>query len=112
MVWSLAARQYFWPALGGRSRADALRPILSLHAFRFMGLTFLIPGVVSSDLPASFARQVAYGDLGTAVLALLGVRSVGRQTVGRVTIWLFNIVGAGDLLNAYFQGTRISLVLV
>jgi hypothetical protein len=26
------------------------------------------------------------------------------------SLWLFNIVGAVDLLNAYYQGNRVSLV--
>lgn len=109
VVWSLAARQYFWPALSGRSRADAVRPILFLHAFRFMGLTFLIPGVVSPDLAASFTRPVAYGDLATAILALLALAMLNSK-LSAASIWLFNIVGAADLLNAYYQGNRISLV--
>ena len=83
VVWGLVARQYFWPALRGRSRADAVRPILFLHAFRFMGLTFLIPGVVSPDLPASFARPVAYGDLATAALALLALAMLDSKLLGR-----------------------------
>ncbi len=108
VVWGLVARQYFWPALRGRERADALRPILFLHAFRFMGLSFLIPGVVAADLPASFARQVAYGDLATAVLAVLALTMLsGKGWAG--PIWVFNIVGTVDLLNAYYQGTRISI---
>lgn len=109
VVWGLAARQYFWPALRGRSQADAVRPILFLHAFRFMGLSFLIPGVVSPDLPASFARQVAYGDLATAILALLALAMLGSK-LSAASLWLFNIVGAVDLLNAYYQGNRVSLV--
>ena len=109
VVWGLAARQYFWPALRGRGRADAVRPILYLHAFRFMGLTFLIPGVVSPDLAASFARPVAYGDLATAILALLALALLNNK-LSNASIWLFNIVGAVDLLNAYYQGNRISLV--
>ena len=109
VVWGLAARQYFWPALRGRSRADAVRPILFLHVFRFMGLTFLIPGVVSPELAASFARQVAYGDLVTAVLALLALAMLDSK-LSAASLWLFNIVGAADLLNAYYQGNRISLV--
>jgi hypothetical protein len=108
VVWGLVARQYFWPALRGRSRADAVRPILFLHAFRFMGLTFLIPGVVSPDLPASFARPVAYGDLATAALALLALALL-HSKLSDASIWLFNLVGAVDLLNAYYQGSRVSL---
>ena len=34
-----------------------------LHSFRFVGLSFLIPGVVSPDLPVAFAAPAAYGDL-------------------------------------------------
>ena len=45
VAWSLVTRDFVWPALNGRSRADALRPLLILHSFRFVGLSFLIPGV-------------------------------------------------------------------
>lgn len=108
VVWGLVARQYFWPALRGRERANALRPILFLHAFRFIGLSFLIPGVVSPDLPPLFARSVAYGDLATAVLAVLALAMLSSKG-SAFPVWLFNIVGAADLLNAYYQGSRISL---
>jgi len=108
VVWGLVGQQYFWPRLRERSQADAVRPILFLHAFRFMGLTFLIPGVVSPALPASFARQVAYGDLLTAILALLALAMLNSK-LSAAPIWLFNIVGAVDLLNAYYMGNRVSL---
>ena len=108
VVWGLVARQYFWPALRGRDRADAVRPILFLHAFRFMGLTFLIPGVVAADLPASFANPIAYGDLATAVLAVIALATL-RGKGSALPIWVFNMVGTVDLLNAYYQGTRISI---
>ena len=108
VVWGLFASRYFWPRLRGRERADAVRPILFLHAFRFMGLSFLIPGVVAADLPSSFAREVAYGDLATALLALLALAMLNSR-VSAVATWLFNIVGAVDLLNAYYMGNRVAL---
>jgi len=64
---------------------------------------------VSPDLPASFARPVAYGDLATAILALLALAMLDSK-LSAASLWLFNIVGAMDLLNAYYQGNRISLV--
>jgi hypothetical protein len=73
LVWGVVAWQYIWPALRQRTRADALRPLLLLHAFRFLGLAFLIPGVVSTNLPAAFAHPAAYGDLLSAILALLSL---------------------------------------
>ncbi len=109
IVWGLVAGQYFWPRLRERGRADAVRPILFLHAFRFMGLSFLIPGVVSPGLAVSFASQVAYGDLATAILALLALALLASK-LSSASLWLFNLVGAVDLLNAYYQGNRISLV--
>ena len=64
VVWGLIAVQDVWPALRGRGRAEALRPILLLHSFRFIGLVFLVPGVVSPDLPLAFGdwRDFAGGD--------------------------------------------------
>src|SRR4029450_6449590 len=44
VTWTILARQFIWPVLRDRTGADALRPILILHSFRFVGLSFLIPG--------------------------------------------------------------------
>ena len=55
IAWGTVFAQHIWPDLRLRPRADALRPPLVLHSFRFLGLTFFIPGVVSPDLPWAFA---------------------------------------------------------
>jgi hypothetical protein len=60
VAWGIAAVRYIWPELRDRRRDDALRPLLILHSFRFEGLVFLVPGVVSPDLPAAFAHSAAY----------------------------------------------------
>jgi hypothetical protein len=108
VAWGMVARLYIWPALRTRSRADALKPLLSLHTFRFAGLAFLIPGVVSPDLPLGFARPAAYGDLTTAVLALVAIATL-RSPLGTALVWIFNLVGTFDLLFAFFQGNRVGL---
>jgi hypothetical protein len=105
VAWGLVARQYVWPALRDRPRADALRPILLLHSFRFIGLAFLIPGVVSADLPTSFARPAAYGNLTTVILALLALAAL-RSRLGIFFVWAFNLVGTADLLNAFYQANH------
>jgi hypothetical protein len=66
-------------------------------------LAFLIPGVVSPDLPAAFAQPAAYGDLIAALLALLAL-SVLTAGWGLVAVWVFNVWGAADLLLAFYQG--------
>jgi hypothetical protein len=74
-----------------------------LHSFRFIGLAFLVPGVVSPDLPGAFARPAAYGDLIAAVLALLALAGL-TSGLGIGLVWLFNLWGSADLLYAFYQG--------
>jgi len=108
VVWGIVTRQYIWPALRRQTGADAFRPILLLHAFRFAGLSFLIPGVVSPELPAAFARPAAYGDLTAAILALAALGTL-KSRPGVVLIWAFNVVGSVDLLYAFYQGSRTAI---
>ena len=64
VVWGIVATRYIWPELRLlRRRGEALRPLLTLHSFRFIGLAFLVPGVVSPDLPSAFAHSAAYGNV-------------------------------------------------
>lgn len=103
LAWGVFTALYIWPQLQGRSRVDALRPLLVLHSFRFIGLSLLIPGVVSPELPATFAQDAAFGDLAAVVLALLALATL-RSRAGIAIVWLFNIWGTLDLLNAFYQG--------
>ena len=107
-VWGAVTWSYIWPSLRDRPGPENLKPILFLHAFRFLGLAFLMPGVVSPALPATFAQPVAYGDFATAVLAVLGAVTLGTPT-GTVVTWVFNIFGTADLLFAFYLGSLISL---
>ena len=107
-VWGVVAWNYVWPALSERPSPENLKPILMFHAFRFLGLAFVVPGVVSPDLPATFAQPVAYGDLTAAVLALLALATL-RSRSGTMVTWVFNTFGTADLLFAFYQGSRISL---
>lgn len=108
IAWGIVAGRYIWPALRLRRRAEALRPLLTLHSFRFLGLAFLVPGVVSPHLPAAFARSAAYGDLVAAALAVLALLSLLRG-IGFVIAWVFNVWGSVDLLNAFYQASHAGL---
>jgi hypothetical protein len=107
VAWGIVAAQ-IWPVLLRQPRADALRPLLTLHAFRFMGLAFLIPGVVSPNLPAGFAVAAASGDLIAAVLAWLSLLLQSSRW-GIALVWLLNLWGSADILNAFFQANRAGL---
>jgi hypothetical protein len=109
IAWSIVAARYIWPELRSRQRAEALRPLLVLHSFRFMGLAFLVPGVVSPELPSTFAHAAAYGDIIAAVLAMLALISL-PSAAGVAFAWIFNIWGAADLFNAFYQGNHAGLM--
>ena len=92
-----------------RQRAEALRPLLIFHSFRFVGLAFLVPGVVSPDLSSAFAHSAAYGDVIAAILALLSLLSL-PSGVGVVMAWVFNLWGSADLLKAFYQANHAGLM--
>jgi uncharacterized membrane protein len=109
IAWGIVAKRYIWPKLRLLRRAEALRPLLILHSFRFMGLAFLVPGVVSAELPSAFAHSAAYGDIVAATLALLSLASLPRGA-GVVIAWIFNLWGSADLLNAFYQANDAGLI--
>ncbi len=101
VVWGLIAKWLLAPWLERKSVNEALFFLTLPHAFRYMGMVFLVPGVVARPLPSAFATAAAYGDLVTGLLALLALfalRTGGAWALALV--WLFNIVGTFDLLNA------------
>lgn len=109
IAWGIVTARYIWPELRHRPRAEALRPVLLLNAFRYLGLATLVPGVVSPDLPSAFAQPEAYGDLVAATLAVLSLLLLPRGA-GVVSAWIFNIWGFADLLNAFYQAFNAGLV--
>src|SRR5215475_2458448 len=109
IAWGVVTARYIWPELRLRPTAEALRPLLILHSFRFIGLAFLVPGVVSTDLPAAFAQGAAYGDAIAAALALISLLLLPRGA-GIAMAWIFNIWGTFDLLNAFYEANRAGLL--
>jgi hypothetical protein len=109
VAWGIVTARYIWPELRDRQRAEALQPLLILHSFRFIGLAFLVPGVVSPDLPGAFAHSAAYGDLIAAILALVALRLL-PGTAGVATAWIFNVWGSIDILSAFYQANHAGLL--
>src|SRR5215831_19233381 len=76
LVFALIAKWYVWPAIKDSSPKIALTPLLLYACLRVNGLMFLMPGLVSPELPKAFAVPTAYGDLTAVVLALVALASV------------------------------------
>src|SRR6516164_1363307 len=107
IVFSLVAKWYIWPSIKNRAAKDALPPLLLYACLRVNGLMFLMPGLVSPELPKSFAVPTAYGDLTAAVLALVALACVRLENrAAGAMLWLFNIVGLLDLIYANLSTFR------
>jgi hypothetical protein len=109
VAWLLCYRVYIWPRLKSMGRVDAHRAIATLHSFRFFGLVFVVPGVVGSHLPGSFAAFAAYVDLATAVLAILALLTFRVRPLFWSFVVAFNTVGAADLILDYYHAVRADL---
>jgi len=107
VVFALISRWYLWPAIKDRPPKTALSPLLLYACLRVNGLMFLMPGLVSRELPRAFAVPTAFGDLTAAVLALLATWPLRTENALAVPmVWLFNIVGLLDLVYANISTFR------
>jgi hypothetical protein len=106
IAWGLVAGLYVWPRLAAAPAKTALMALIAPHLFRFVGLSFLVPGVVSAALSqATFAREAALGDLAAAFLAIVATVALAADLPwAAVVVWVFNLWGTADLLNAIIQG--------
>jgi hypothetical protein len=106
IAWLLVFGAYLWPRLRSMDTTEAHRAIATLHSFRFFGLVFILPGVVSPDLPASFASFAAYWDLATGVLAMVALATVRLRPVFLLFVVAFNVVGFVDLVVDYYDAIQ------
>jgi hypothetical protein len=107
----LIANLYVWPRLRRMSRDQALVLLVVPHMFlRFIGLSFLVPGVVAPTLPAAFAIPAAYGDFVAGILAIIATVALAKHASWAIpAVWSFNVWGAADLLFAFYQGPRAGI---
>jgi hypothetical protein len=105
------ARLYVWPWLLTMKRDSALVTLVVPHMFlRFIGLSFLVHGVVSPSLPKAFADPAAYGDFVAGVLAIIAIFALSQRTSWAIAaVWVFNVWGTADFLIAFFQGPRLPI---
>jgi hypothetical protein len=108
-AWALCFGAFAWPKLRTMDAAEAIRLVAALHSFRFLGLLFILPGMIGPDVPAGFAGPAAWGDLATALLAMLTLVAFTLRPLFWLMAAAFNLVGATDLGIAYYHAVRLHL---
>lgn len=81
-----------------------LKVLIAVNFFRYFGLTALLPGVFNLS-PAGFSdgylMQIMAGDVLISILALVAFALVELKSTYHIAfVWLFNILGTLDYLNA------------
>jgi hypothetical protein len=111
LVSSSVAARLFAARLRNTDPNRALTWLVAPHMFlRFIGLSFLVPGVVSPSLPAGLAIPAAYGDFIAGILAIVAtIALVNGTSWATKSVWLFNIWGLADFLFAFYQGRNVGL---
>jgi hypothetical protein len=110
VAYALIAFWYVVPRLSRLPLEAALVPLLWVHAFRIIGGTILAPDAVDAGVPMAFRVMIGYGDMATALLALLALIALRTRFSGAIAlVWLFIIVGMLDTINAIIQSMRDSV---
>jgi len=106
----IVAKFYVWPRLGSLGRNRALAALVAPQMFRLVGLSFLVPEVVSPSLPAAFAAPAAYGDFVAGVLAIIATVALLQGASWAIAgAWFFNLWGSADLPLAFYNGPHFGL---
>ena len=96
----LVAAWYVAPALTRRPLAEALTLLMWIEAFRYVALQiFSASNVAGLAASGTAQRVIAFGDLATAVLALLALVALRRRHASaRLLVWVVAVVGTADLV--------------
>lgn len=100
VAYSLVYLWYVRPRLAPRPLLVAVQPLLFIQVFRFTGLTLIAEGQVDPALPIDKLAQASYGDLASAVIALLALLLARRgSSVTVPLLWVLTAVGLLDFAN-------------
>ena len=109
-AYTLIAWWYGAPRLATLPREVALVPLVWIHAFRVVGGTILAPGSVDAAVPIDFRTMIGFGDMATALLALLALVALRlRLPYAIALVWICLGVGLLDTVNAIVQSMRFSV---
>jgi hypothetical protein len=109
-AYTFAGWWYVAPRLSLMPREAALVPLIWVHVFRIAGGTILAPGAVDNAVPLDFRTMIGFGDVATALLALVALIALRlRFRYALALVWLFLAVGAIDTVNAIIESMRYSV---
>ncbi len=101
--WRFIIGTIFLPQFKSWTTQQLLKPLVSVHLFRYVSLSLLIPGLTTANdiLPKSHIIRLASWDVICAILAMLVLVSIHKAWKStRILLLLLSVVGLGHLLMA------------
>src|SRR5262249_37878175 len=112
IIFSMVAKWYITPALNRLPIHSALLPLFLVQALRYLPSTAFAPGQVDAKMPMDAMAAIAYGDLASAILALIAVLFLRYRWVGAIAAaWLVNSVTSLDWLYAAYLAASHQLAM-
>jgi hypothetical protein len=110
VVFVIMAGSYVAPWLATRRRAEALIPLLWVHAFRHVALQIYSAQQFGFAVSDEARDQIATGDVTCMVLAVISIVALHyRARVASVLVWVLVAATIVDLVNATIAGVREQL---
>ena len=110
VMFAIMAIVYVAPWLAARQRAEALTPLLWVHAFRHVALQIYSAQQFGFAVSDGARDQIATGDVTCMVLAVISIVALHyRVRMAPVVVWALVAATIVDLVNATIAGVREQL---
>ena len=110
VVFAIMAVLYVAPWLATRQRAEALIPLLWVHAFRHVALQIYSAQQFGFAVSNGARDEIAAGDVAAMILAVISIVALHyRMRIAPVLVWVLVAETILDLVNATIAGVREQL---
>ena len=111
VLFSLVAKWYISPFLNALPTPAALVPLFLVHALRYLPSSAFAPGQIDARVPMRAMEAIAYGDLASALLAIMAALFLYYRWRGAIAVaWIVNIAMRLDWINAGYVAASNELV--
>src|SRR5262249_17993035 len=110
LMFAMIAALYVAPWLAARQRAEALVPLLWVHAFRHVALQIYSAQQFGFAVSDAARDQIAGGDVTAMILAVISIVALHyRLRIAPILVWVLAPETILDLVNATIAGVREQL---
>jgi hypothetical protein len=113
IIFVMVSRWYISPALGRMPIRAALVPLFLIHALRYLPSSAFAPGQVDPKIPMDTMASIAFGDLISALLAIIAVVFLNYEWQGAIAVaWVVNALTSLDWLYGGYLAASSKILTI